>query len=288
MEETMIFNTLDLMAPVLIAALGGLLTERAGILNIALEGLMLTGAFTAVVVAGMTGSISAGISAALAAAGIFALLFAFVGIRLKANIFIAGLAVNLLASGIITFISGKLFSTRGVIRFADFPRLERIHLPGGAALTIAVPAALILVPLFWYLLYVTPFGLRLRAAGYNQHVLRSRGVEPEKVQILAVIFSGLACGLAGALLSLRLGAFVPGVTAGRGWIALVAIFLGRKHPGGILLATFFFALADSLAGNAQGLAWLPPTLMLAFPYLITFLALVAGSAASHKSGGLSR
>lgn len=284
----MILNTLDLMAPVLIAALGGLLTERAGILNIALEGLLLTGAFTAVVVAGATGSAAAGIAAALAAAGLFALLFAYTGIRLGANIFIAGLAVNLLSSGIITFISGRLFSTRGVIRFENLPRLERIPLPGGETITIGVPLALVLVPLTWYLLYVTPFGLRLRAAGYNQHVLRGRGVSPERIRVLAITLSGIACGLAGALLSLRLGAFVPGISAGRGWIALVAIFLGRKHPGGIFLAAFFFALADSLAGNAQGLSWLPPTLMLAFPYLVTFIALVAGSAFTFKRGGLSR
>jgi general nucleoside transport system permease protein len=274
----MILNILHLMAPILIAALGGLLTERAGILNIALEGLMLIGAFTAVIVSGSTSSSLIGTVAAAAAASSMAYLFALVGIRLKANIFIAGLAVNLLASGGITFISGKLFSTRGVIRFPDLPMPWRITLASGSYLSIAVPLALGLVPLVWFLLYATPFGLRLRAAGYNEQVLRSRGGSPERIRIIAITLSGTACGTAGALLSLRLGAYVPGVSAGRGWIALVAIFLGRKHPLGVFLAALFFALADALAGSAQGISWLPPTLMIAFPYAVTFIALAAGSA----------
>jgi simple sugar transport system permease protein len=273
-----IASIFDLMAPVLIAALGGVITERAGILNIALEGLMLIGAFTAIVVAGFSGSIILGLLAAATASAGAAAVFGFFSVRLQANIFIAGLAVNLLATGLVTFLSGQFFSTRGVIRIANMPSLPHIPFPTGGTITPAPLVGLLLVPLLIYLLNQTPFGLRVRAAGIDPEVLKGRGVAPGSVQFQAITLSGLFCGLAGAFLSLRLEAFVPGITAGKGWIALVAVFLGRKSPVGILLASWLFAFADAVAGNAQGLSWLPPTLMLAFPYLITFLVLIGASA----------
>jgi general nucleoside transport system permease protein len=272
-------SALDSMAPILLAALGGLLTERAGILNIALEGLMLTGAFTAVVISGLTGNLYLGILGAVAAGVLAGALFSFVAIHLKGNIFITGLAINLLASGLITFLSGLLFSNRGVLRFPEAPLIPRIDLPLVGPVSGAVLPVLLLVPAVWWLLYRTPFGLRVRGAGYAPQVLRSRGVNADWVRIITIMLSGAACGLAGSLLSLRLGAYVPGLSAGRGWIALVAIYLGGKKPAGILIATLFFALADAFAGIAQGAEGISPSLLFALPYFITFLALVAGSAA---------
>lgn len=268
------------MAPILIAALGGLISERAGVLNIALEGLMLTGAFAAALAAGLSGSLFAGFLAGVLGAMLLAGLFAAVSIRLQANIFISGLAINLLSTGLISLLSGRLFSTRGVIRFENFPQLVRLEWGDSASISLAVPLSLLILFVVRFFLYKSPTGLRIRAAGYNSEVLRSRGVSPQRVKSLAVLLSGAACGIAGALLALRLEAFVPGLTAGRGWIALVAVFLGRKKPLGVLLATACFALADAAAGSAQGLSWLPPEIMFAFPYLITFLALLSASAFS--------
>lgn len=276
----MLHSALDSMAPILLAALGGLLTERAGILNIALEGMMLTGAFTAVVVSGLTGNLYLGMAGALIAGVLAAGLFSLLAIRLRGNMFIIGLAVNLLASGLITFLSGLLFQNRGVLRFPGAPLIPRPVIPLIGPVSAAVFPVLLAVPFTAWLLYRTAFGLRVRGAGYDPEVLRSRGVNAEAIRTCTILFSGAACGVAGSLLSLRLGAYVPGLSAGRGWIALVAIYLGGKKPLGILLATLFFALVDVLAGIAQGTEGIPPSLLFALPYFITFLALVAGSAVS--------
>lgn len=283
-------DALGLMTPILFAALGGLLSELSGMLNIALEGLIGVGAFAAAVAAIHSGSLTAGVVAGAAAGAVVAWGFGAVTLRLRANEFVTGLAVNLLASGLTVSVSARLFHTKGVVRIAagalpvlpldgagHAPFLGRIIL-GHDALAYA---GWIAVPLVWLLVRRTPFGLRLRAAGSNPRALVTLGKKPEAYKIAAILLSGLACGLAGASLSLGLGSYVPNATAGRGWIALVAVYLGGKNAWGVLAACFVFAFASSLANYAQGFLRVPADFILALPYVITLLALV-GSAALKK------
>jgi ABC-type uncharacterized transport system permease subunit len=290
---SILHNTLFIMTPFVFAALGGLFTEAAGMLNIGLEGLMLVGSFFAALAAGGSGSIMVGTAAAVAASMSLALLFAVICLRLKANLFIAGIATNLAAGGLTSLLSGVLFGHKGVHRFAEFPVLGRIAAPGwtgavgGVLLNHSgfVYAAWFAVLLCVLVLYKTPFGLHLRATGHDNRTVRSLGMEPDRFRYVAFLVSGLGCGLAGAFLSLQLEAFVPNGTAGRGWIALVIIYLGNRRPGGILLAALLFALAESTSNHLQGILALPYQLILAIPFVVSALALVGYSMWSHYRKG---
>jgi general nucleoside transport system permease protein len=268
----MIESILGIATPVIIAALGGLLTERAGVLNIGLEGLMLIGAFASVSVAGTTDSFFAGLAAGILASSLLAFLFAAVSLKLRANIFIAGLAVNLFAAGLSALISKALFHTKGVVEFSSFPE----------AIPLFTPAALLLVPLTGYLLFHRPAGLRIRAAGLGEDALFVRGVSPERIRVGVLTLSGTACGFAGAAVALPLGAYVPHLTGGRGWIALVVIFLGSKRPAGVLAASLLFSSAQWLSYTAQGTGILPSSLLLAAPFLITFIGMILFSVFTHR------
>jgi len=284
-------NTLAaIMTPYLIAALGGLFTERAGVLNIALEGQILVGAFAAAAVAGTTGSISLGLLAAIAAGGILSYSYASISLRLHANIFVSALAVNLFASGSTQIASQILFSTRGVVQFSSFPDIKQISIPLlssipflGGLFTNQSPFVYFswfLIPAAAWLLYKTPYGLRVRAAGFQYTALYVRGVSGRRVRETAMLISGITCGISGALLAFNLGAYVPNISSGRGWIALVALFLGNKRPGGIFLVSLLFAGAEMIAQSAQGSGVLPSSLLLAFPFFITFIGMIIFSALS--------
>ncbi|MFO7850796.1 MAG: ABC transporter permease [Spirochaetia bacterium] len=287
----MMNSLIGIATPFLIAALGGLFTERAGVLNIALEGLMLIGAFTAVTTAGLTGSLLSGLLAGITASTLLSFLFAEVSLRLRANIFIAGLAINLFAVGSTALVSKAVFNTKGVLEFSGFPSLARITIPLLSDIpligllftghTLFTYAGLLLVPVTGYILYRTPFGLRIRAAGFEEDALYVRGVSPVSVRVAALTISGFACGIAGAAIALPLGAYVPHITAGRGWIALVAIFLGYKRPLGILAASLLFAGAEWASYSIQGTGILPSSLLLGVPFFITFIGMVIFSAATH-------
>ena len=273
----MISSILVMSTPIILAALGGLLTELAGVLNIALEGLMLIGAFSAILITEITGSILLGsLGAALAGAGL-AYLFGFITLRFKANIFITGLGANLFAIGITNYLSSVLFGTKGVIRFIDFPELFNI-----GESNIFVYLAVFLTGLSIWLIYKTVFGLRLRATGFNSSVVQIKGIDSYNIKMKSILISGALSGLGGAALSLNLGAYVPNMTAGRGWIALVVIYLGRKHPLGIFIISIFFAGAVYFSNAAQGIFQIPADLLLGFPYLITFLAMIIFSILNNK------
>ena len=262
----MINKTIVYMVPLLIAAMGGLFTELAGVLNIALEGLILTGAFAAVIAVELSGSFIIGISAAIVTSTAVALLFAFTSLHLKGNIFVTGLAINLLIPPLTAIISKSLFGTKGVIRLEESL--------GNQTVILSLAIVLFLTFISLLTLKYTPFGLYIRTAGINPQFLTSRAVKPMAVQTIAILISGVACGLAGALISLRLGVFIPGISAGKGWIALVAIYLGDKKPLPILAACFLFALAETFSDSAQGLIEIPATIILSFPYFITILGLI--------------
>ena len=287
----MLHSTIRIMAPFLLAATGGLFTELAGMLNIALEGLMLIGAFFSVVLAAATGSLFLGIALGICASVAAAYIFGFISLNLRANIFITGLATNLFAEGITMVLAFQIFGNKGVIRFANLPKLPVLWIPSLQRVPVLGDILVghnVLVYVSWVavvvaaiIIYKTAFGLRVRGTGSNPEAIQAIGLSPRRYRMYAILISGFTCGLAGAILSLQMGAFVPGITSGRGWIALVAIYLGAKTPHGILIACFVFGLAESFSNYAQGIIDIPADFILAFPYIITVIAMIAYSIVRH-------
>jgi general nucleoside transport system permease protein len=279
-------DAVTMMTPLLFAALGGLFTELSGMLNIALEGLILIGAFAGVVAAAQSGSLLVGVVAGMVAGMAAALLYGLVSLKLKANEFIAGLATNLFASGLTVVLSEQVYKTKGVIPF-DVPALPQLSSPFLSAIPvlgtvlfnhdILVYGSWVAVFLTWVFMYRTPAGMRLRATGSSPKAIASLGLSADRYRLGAILVSGAACGLAGCHLSFRLAAYVPNVSSGRGWIALVAIYLGGRKPLGIMAACLLFATAESFSNFAQGFMSVPPDFILAIPYIVTLAALIAGA-----------
>ncbi|MFW5811990.1 MAG: ABC transporter permease subunit [Alkalispirochaetaceae bacterium] len=274
----MIDQALHVLTPVVLAGLGGLFSALAGVLNIGLEGMILAGAFASIVTLHLSGSYLLAIVAAASAGVVLALIVTLSAIRLRANIFLTGLGVNLLAAGVIPFASSALFGVKGVLRLENVTPLPRLApgLLGGQ--TALLYLALALVALAHLTLYQTPFGLRLRTAGSAPGLLTERGLSVDRYRRYALWISGVGAGMAGGALALRLGVYLPNISAGRGWIALVTIFLGYRKPLGVLLAGLLITLTESLANNAQGTLEIPNTLLLSLPYLLTLIAMILYSA----------
>ena len=261
------------MIPVFFAALGGLFPALAGTLNIALEGLLLAGAFSSLAVFYFSGSVAAAVICAVISATALSMLHAFAVFKLRANLFISGLAINLFSAGLFIVLSDKLFNTKGVVASNT----------GTGFLKWYIIAGLLLLLISWLVIYKTPFGYRLRACDKSAPSLVSLGIAPQFYQTAAILVSGFFCGIGGSFLSLNLGAYVPGMSAGKGWIALAVIFLGMKKPLGILTAALVFALAESFSNYAQGFWSLPADFILAFPYVCTLIAMVVVSIIPKKA-----
>jgi simple sugar transport system permease protein len=280
------------MTPLLFAATGGLFTGLSGMLNIALEGLLLAGAFSAVAAVYYTGSFAAGLAAAVFASLALSLVIAFTTLNLRSNVFITGLAANLLAGGLTIVLSSRLFNTRGVVVLGDMHRLPVIHIPFINRIPVIgelfsghsgyVYAAWLLLLVSWLVLYKTPFGYRLRACDKHGEALASLGLKSDAYRFAAFLICGFCCGIGGSFLSLNLGVFVPNMPAGKGWIALVVIFLGGRRPLGLLAAAFVFGLAEAFSNYAQGRSNVPADFIIAVPYLFTLLAMVAVSIYGQK------
>jgi simple sugar transport system permease protein len=295
--QPVLHSAVTIMTPLLFAGVGGLFCELTGMLNIALEGLLLAGAFFAVAAFYYTGSFAAALAAAVFASLILALMFAFSALRLRSNVFIAGLAVNLFAGGLTVVLSHNLFGTRGVVVLPDIPppapmRIPLItHIPVIGELlsghSVYVYVSWILLVIAWLVLFKTPFGLRLRACDKHAEALDSLGLRSDAYRLAAFLISGFCCGLGGSFLSLNLGAFVPNMSAGKGWIALVVIFLGGRKPRGLFAAAFVFGLAEAFSNYAQGRLNVPADFILAIPYLFTLFAMIAVSIYAKRKHGVS-
>jgi len=265
-------STLNLMIPIFFAAFGGLFPALAGTLNIALEGLLLTGAFCSLAVFHFSGSVIFAVLSAIFSATILSALHSLAVFKLRTDLFISGLAINLFSSGLCVILSDKLFGTKGVITVNNADSL----------LLLYVILAILLLIISHLMIYKTPFGYRLRACEKNTDALISLGIKPAIYQTSAFLISGFFCGIGGSFLSLNLGAFVPGMSAGKGWIALAVIFLGVKKPIGLLAAAFVFALAECFSNYAQGFWNIPAGFILAFPYICTLIAMIAVSVIPYK------
>jgi simple sugar transport system permease protein len=276
-----------IMTPLLFAATGGLYTQLAGMINIALEGLLLAGAFSAIAAVYYTGNFAAGLAAAVITSTALSAILAFSVLRLRSNVFIASLAVNILAAGLTVVLSHNFFHTRGVVSLPNIRYLPLVDIPFVSSLPVIgelfsghspyVYASWLLLLVTGIAVYRTPFGYRLRACEKHTAALASLGINPENYRYASFLLSGFFCGIGGSFLSLNLGAFVPNMTAGKGWIALVVIFLGGRNPLGLLAAAFCFGLAEAVSNYAQGLLRIPADFILAMPYLLTLIAMVVVS-----------
>ncbi|MEX2444408.1 MAG: ABC transporter permease [Alkalispirochaeta sp.] len=260
-------------AILLVVALGGLLSERGGILNIGLEGMITAGAFAAIAAVQLGVAVPGAVLIGAGAAMLLGLLFAQFSLRWDANPFIVGLALNLLAAGTAPLLSEILFGTRGSVR------LEA----GGIAATPVILIALVVLVTAHLTLYHTVPGLRLRIAGEQAEWLRAQGVGVKRYQLIGLLTSGVLAGTGGALLALRLGVYLPNISAGRGWIALVIVYLGYRTPAGLAVAALFFGVIDAVAVRAQSVLGIPPTILLALPYVLTVVAFVSYAALRRKA-----
>ena len=272
----MLESLLKIIPPLLIAGCAGYLPYRAGILNIGLEGLMAIGAFFGFLAAAALGFWPVGLVAGAAAGAAAGALFAWIILKLEANIFLSGLALNLAAAGILGIVSQQLFATKGVLRPALVGRAE----PSGQIPDIFVlGAGAVCFFTMMFLLKKSTWGHRVIAAGEAPEALITLGIAPRRIRFQTLIISGAGCGLAGSLLSLDIAAYVPNMTGGRGWIALVALYIAGPYPLGLLGTVLLFAAASAGATMLQGVAGIPDSLLLASPFLITFIGLgVAGAA----------
>lgn len=281
------FQVLDLMTPILLAAIAGALSERVGLFNVALEGMMLVGAFAAIAAASMLGSTPAGALVAVVATMGFALPMAVGTTWLKGNSVVIGIGLNLLAAGLTAYLLSTMFGVRGTYFPMGVASLASIDIPViasipylGAILSghdVLVYTSWICTVLLGVFLFRTPLGLRSRGIGENAAAAEAMGTNVNLYRAVTMLAGAALCGLAGAKLVLgSITLFSEGMTAGRGWIAVVAVMLGRAHPVGVVGACLLFGLADSIGLRLQGQG-LPNQITDAAPYAITLFALIVVS-----------
>ncbi|SFP36152.1 ABC transporter permease [Tranquillimonas alkanivorans] len=314
-------STIRLATPLLLACLAGLFSERSGIIDIGLEGKMLVSAFFSAAVAAMTGSVWIGLCAGIVSAVLFSLIHGLASITFKGDQLISGVAINFLASGMTVLIAQDWFSQGGrTPSLSGDARFDSLDWPGAVAMrdafraeragdgdptglsaiywdmisghTILVYVALLAVPVSWYVLFRTRFGLRLRAVGENPAAVDTAGVSVVRLRYASILIAGLLTGLAGAYLSTGLAAgFVKDMTAGRGFIALAALIFAKWRPWYALWACLLFGLLEAVGNRYQNIELvgfeLPVQFMQALPYILTVVILAGfvGRAIPPRAGG---
>lgn len=282
----LINTVIRISTPLVLAAMGGLLTFQAGVLNIAMDGFILISAFVAIWIAHVTGSLLLGVAAAVLASVVIAMIFGIFNLRFKANIFIAGIAFNMFASGITAVLLEGILGQRGVFASNRIPPFKVIEIPMFSKIpvlaeifnghTILVWVAFLAVPVVSYALYRTKWGLRVRATGENADAAASVGLNTFNLKMQAIALSGFFCGLAGAYLSLGyVTLFSRDMHGDRGLTALAAIFFARGNPGVATLVAMLFGASQAISVRLQQSAGVAPQLLQVIPYLVTILALVA-------------
>jgi len=284
--------------PLLITALGGLFSERSGVVNIGLEGLMVAGMFTgAFTISTLESTLPGtavwiGLLAAVIVGAIFSLLHAFACVTLNADQVISGIAINMIAGALTTFLarnttgSGNIQIVHSLVR-RDIPFLNDIPVLGKLFFTMSYPTTWLVLAILlgsWFILYKTPFGLRLRACGEHPQAADSAGINVYRMRYIAVMVSGAFASLGGAIVIVTYSGEFNGTAAGLGFLALAALIFGQWKPWGILGATLFFGFASTIANVSQVvpvLAQIPGILLKTFPYVATLIALVIFSKSSQ-------
>ena len=273
--------------PLLLAAIGGAATQMGNILNIGLEGMMLMGAFTGVVVGSALGNPYLGVLAAMLAGLLLAVIFAVASLWLKADFIVVGIGVNFLALGLTILMLQVFFGNPGVTPGNVKSNLPKMNLgplgdipvigPMLNNQTLLVWFALILVPVYAFILYRTRYGVHLRAVGEDEPAAVAAGIDVTRVKFISILVSGALSGIAGAQLSMAtLGSFTSNMTSSRGFIAVAALTFGLARPYRTFIACLIFGAADAVA-DRLGLAGVNSSLALMTPYVVTIVALVFAS-----------
>lgn len=305
-------STVRLSTPLLLAALAGLYSERAGVFDIGLEGKMLGGAFGAAAAAAVFGSAWAGLLAGIGVALAMSLVHAFASITAKGNQIVSGVSINFIAAGL-TVLLGQTWFNRGgrTPQLSSDERFSSITLPGVELVAdipffgpvykelisghnLLVYVAFFMVPLTWWIIFKTRFGLRLRAVGENPAAVDTAGISVVWARYRAVMICGILCGVAGTYLSIGLSAgFAQNMTAGKGFIALAALIFAKWKPLNVMWTCLLFGFLDAVAIRLQGVSvpgigTVPVELMQALPYILTVVLLAGfiGKAIPPKAGGV--
>lgn len=295
MIDSIIHSTLLLAVPLVLAALGGAIHRRAGVVNIGLEGQMLVGAFVGILASAATGSWIVGVLAGGGAGALTGLIMSLVITRLSANEIIVGLGFNIVVLGIVGFALRALFGVSGTLRFADQPRLPRIEIPGisdipvlGAVLSgkdVLFWFAVVLVPVLAWMFANTKWGIRTRATGVNERATASLGIRTLGLRDAAGTLAGMLAGLGGVALALGVsGLFNENMIAGRGFVALAAFYFGRAKPLPTALACLLFSFFDALQVRLQTGGGISADLIQTLPYLAVVAVLAwAGFAGVRRN-----
>ncbi|MBY4894924.1 ABC transporter permease [Rhodobacteraceae bacterium N5(2021)] len=307
-------STVRLATPLLLACLAGLFSERAGIFDIGLEGKMLAAAFFSAAIAFVSGNVWIGLAAGVTASVALSLLHGLASITFRGNQLISGVAINFLAAGLTVVIAQTWFQQGGrTPPLTGDARFNEIVLPGAASRirdiaqqdplmqiyselisghSILVYISFLIVPLSWWVLYRTRFGLRLRAVGENPGAVDTAGISVVALRFAAVMICGVLCGLAGAYLATGLStSFVKDMSAGRGFIALAALIFAKWRPWYALYACLLFGLLDAVGNRFQNIEifaiTVPVQFMQALPYILTVVILAGfvGRAIPPRAGG---
>lgn len=275
--------SIRITTPVLFTSLGELYGQKSGVLNLGMEGLMMSGTFFGFITAQITNNPWLGVLTGIISGGLFSLLFGFLVISLRANQVVSGLGLNLFISGISVFIYRLIYGTPYLLPFTQKP-FKEIHIPGLSEITFVGPIffsqyvlvyiVFLLVPILSIIMYRTHWGLKIIASGENPEVATSRGINVPLVRYWCVFFGGCMAGAGGAFLSIaQINQFFPGMVAGRGFISVVLVIFGRWSPGRILLGALLFGFIDALALQLQCLSNIPHQFLLMLPYIVTVGAL---------------
>lgn len=295
--ETFLEGTIRTATPLAFAALGETVVERSGLINIGLEGAIIAGAFGGFVAAGY-GGVWTGFAGAGVSGIAVAIIFAFFAIRLRADQIIAGTAISLLALGVTATLNRVLFGTGDST--PNIQTMEVLPVPGlssipvvGSALFSQPPVTYLLyiaIPAVWWWMYRTHAGLGLRATGEDWQAAFVAGVPARRLQLAAVVFGGLMGGIAGGTLVIaQAGTFAESMSAGRGFVAIAIVVLGRWHPVGAAAAAVVFGAASALQYLFQAMGWsLPYQVFLALPYILTLLALAGAAGRTSAPASLGR
>ncbi len=295
LKTEFLFSVLRITAPILFAALGAVIAEKAGVTNIGLEGIMMISALFGVLFSYWTQSWLAGVLGAMIIGVLLGLLMGFFALKMKTDIILAGIAVNMLGSGGTIFLlymftgmrgnTGALVSQNILIPTVSIPLIKDIPILGDilSGHSVLTYVAFFAVYLCWLVLYRTPLGLNIRAVGENPNAASSVGVSVLRIKYIAIGISGALAGLGGAFMSMYYSqGWNSGMVAGRGFIALAAQAMGRGEPVGAMLSSLLFGLAQALRTKVSGLSGVSSYLVSLIPYVVTILGLVLYAASTVK------
>jgi simple sugar transport system permease protein len=290
LQGAMLISLLAMMirisTPVLLAALGELVTEKSGVMNLGVEGIMLTGAMVGFLVVERTASFPLAVVAALLGGALMGLLFSFLAITMRLNQTVVGLGLNLLASGLTFYLYRISYNVEDTMEIPRIEVFQNIPIPLLSDIPFIGPIlfnqniltyfAFLMVPAIWFFLYRTRMGLLIRGLGEHPRAVDVKGISVERYRYYATVFGGMMAGLGGSFLTIgSSGIFVQEISAGRGWLAIVIVIAGNWQPVRIMLASLIFALLDAFQLQVQAIGiQIPYQVLLALPYVAAIIALM--------------